>query len=373
MNLQEAVAAFRSHQDARDSHGIVLPRDAMYIPDGWKRNFQLAMDALPNKLGGMDALPTLTTTPNSAILSLLSTFIDPEAYSVLFAPNKAAQIIGEQRRGDWLMETTAFITAEAVGEVSSYNDYSTSGNAGVNTMFPQRQAYLFQLVKQYGEREIERAGLAKINWVAEIDKSANLIMAKFLNLTYFFGVSILQNYGLTNDPNLTGALTPGTKAAGNGNVWLLNGVANATANEVYNDILALFQQIVNQSTGIVSMDDKMVLAIPTAVMTALDFINTFGLVVRKMLKDSFPNMRIEQAVQYNAKTASNPQGQAAGNMVQLIVEQAENQKAGFCAFNEKMRAHPIILDLSAFKQKITGGSWGAVIRQPFLISQMVGV
>jgi len=362
MNLHEAMAAYRSDKPLREEHGVILPDDAMYVPDNWGRNFNLALDALP----------TLATTANSGIPAFLSTFVDPTVYEILFAPNKAAIILGEKRVGDWVMDTAMFPTVEQTGEVSSYSDYANSGQAKANPTFPQRQAYMYQLIKQYGEREMARVALAKINWQGEIDKAANTIMAKFLNLVYFFGVNNLQNYGLINDPNLTASLTPSTKAAG-GVTWFVNGVPNATANEVYNDVLALFQQVVNQTAGLVSMDERMCLAIPTSVMTALDFINTFGLVVRKMLKDSFPNMRIEQAVQYNQKTAANPQGVAGGNFIQLIVESVEGQDAGYCSFNEKMRMHPIIRELSAYKQKVSGGAWGAIIRMPSLISSMLGV
>jgi hypothetical protein len=38
-----------------------------------------------------------------------------------------------------------------------------------------------------------------------------------------------------------------------------------------------------------------------------------------------------------------------------------------------MRAHAIVKDLSAFKQKMTGGTWGAIIRMPAGISSMLGV
>lgn len=361
-NVQEAIAAFRADAAFREAHGVILPENAMYIPEGFGRNFALAMDALP----------TLATPANSAIPAFLTTFIDPTVYEILFAPNKAADILGEVRKGSWVDQTAMFPTVEHTGEVASYGDWNNSGRAGYNMFFPQRQAYLFQFIKQYGELELERAGAAKINAVTEIDKASNLIMAKFLNLSYFFGIQGLQNYGLLNDPNLTAALTPSVKAAG-GVTWFVNGVPNATANEVYNDILSLWQQAINQVTGLVEMDAPCVLAIPTAVMTALDFINTFGLVVRKMLKDSFPNMTIVQAVQYNQKTSANPQGVVGGNLIQLVIKQVEGQDCGYTSFSEKMRAHPIIRQLSAWMQKVSGGTWGSIIRQPFLIAQMLGV
>jgi hypothetical protein len=101
--------------------------------------------------------------------------------------------------------------------------------------------------------------------------------------------------------------------------------------------------------------------------------NTFNINVTDMLKKNFPNIRIETAVQYGQKSPANPQGIVAGNLVQLIAEEIEGQQTGYCAYNEKMRSHPIIKALSSFRQKLTGGSWGAIIRMPVAFTSMLGV
>jgi hypothetical protein len=59
--------------------------------------------------------------------------------------------------------------------------------------------------------------------------------------------------------------------------------------------------------------------------------------------------------------------------VQLIASNVEGQETGYAAFSEKLRAGPVIREMSAFKQKLSQGTWGAVIRQPFAISSMLGV
>lgn len=365
MNLQESMAAWRSDRGRLAELGLSFMPGAeprQYLPDEWRRNAQLAMDAQP----------TLTTDPNSAIPALLTTSIDPDVVRILFTPNKAAVIFDERRAGSWLDQTRMFPVVEHTGEVSSYSDYSTNGEVGVNADWPNRQAYLFQAVKEYGELELERMGLAKLNWVSEKDQAAATVMNKFLNFTYFFGVSGLQNYGLLNDPNLSAALTPSVKTAG-GTKWINNGVVVATANEVFTDIQSLFYQLMTQSNGLVAADTKMVLAMSPQSEVALTATNSFNVNVHDLLKKNFPNLRIENAVQYGVTSASNNQGIAAGNMVQLIAEEIEGQDTGFCAFNEKMRAHPIIRDMSAFKQKVTGGSWGTIIRMPFAIASMIGI
>lgn len=362
MNFQEAKAAFLAHKAMHEARGAIFPEARSYIPEGFRKDFNMAMDAMPE----------LSTSPSSAVPAMLTTFIDPQVYKVLFAPNKMATIYGEEKRGTWLDETTMFPTAEHTGEVSSYGDFNENGHAGANVVWPQRQQYLFQVMIEYGERETERAGLARINWVAELETAAATVMNKFSNLTYAFGVRGLQNYGALNDPNLSAPLTPAPKAYG-GTAWVVNGQIKATANEIFADIQAMVIQLVNQSNGLIEEEDAMTLAMSPGSKVALTATNSFGVNVNQLIKDNFPKMKVETAVQYGQITASNPQGIAGGNLVQLIAGSVEGQNTGYCAFGEKMRAHKLIPATSSFKQKMSGGTWGAVIRQPFAISQMLGV
>jgi hypothetical protein len=109
------------------------------------------------------------------------------------------------------------------------------------------------------------------------------------------------------------------------------------------------------------------------VEVALTTTNSFNVNVFDLLKKNFPNIRFETAVQYGVITATNPQGIAGGNLVQMIAEEIEGQDTGYCSFNEKMRAHPIVRAMSSFKQKVTAGTWGAIIRMPVAIASLLGV
>ncbi len=362
--LQDARTAWLSDVARFEALGAIASTDCIgYLPEPFRRDFRLAMDAQP----------TLATVQNSAIPALLTTFMDPQVYEILFSPNNSVKILGEQKKGTWLDDTAMFPTIEHVGEVSSYGDFAENGHASANTNWPQRQNYIYQSIIELGEREIERAGLARINWVSENQQAMVTVLNKFQNFMYFFGISGLQNYGLTNDPNLSAALTPATKAAGGVTWFTAGGAVNATANEVYNDIVALFAKLVAQSQGLIDQKSKMVLAISPGSEVALTFTNTFNVNVEDLLKKNFPGLRIENAVQYGAVTTSNPQGQAAGNMLQMVAETVEGQQSGTCAFSEKLRAGRVINALSSWKQKQTQGGWGAVLRQPFAFAQMVGV
>jgi hypothetical protein len=368
MNMQEAVKRWAKHAPIHAARGATLEGVIAYTPPEFKRNYKLATDMLPQVL----SQPGLTTAPNSAVPAFLTTMIDPAVFQILFAPNRAAVIFGEVRKGTWLDETAMFPTVEHTGEVASYGDYIESGQAGVNTNWPQRQAYLFQTIKQYGDRELERAGLARINWVSEIDVAAATILNKFSNLTYFFGVQGLQNYGALNDPNLPASITPAPKAAG-GTQWQINGVINATANEVFNDIQSMFYQLVVQTQGLVEADTKLVLAMSPQSEVALTATNTFNVNVFDLLKKNFPNIRFETAVQYGVTSTTNPQGQATGNLAQLFAEDIEGQATGYCGFNEKMHSQPIVRQLSSYRQKVLAGTWGIIYRQPFAVASILGI
>jgi hypothetical protein len=106
---------------------------------------------------------------------------------------------------------------------------------------------------------------------------------------------------------------------------------------------------------------------------ALTATNSFNVNVSDLLKKNFPNITVKTAVQYGVLSSSNPQGITGGNLVQMIADAVEGQQTGYCAFSEKMRSHPIVRQLSSFQQKVTAGTWGAIVRQPFGISQMLGV
>jgi hypothetical protein len=362
MNFQEAQKYFRAHRAMHESKGIVFPQAFAYLPDEFRHDFDLAMDALP----------TLASDPNSGVPAMLTTFIDPQTYRVLFAPNEGANILGEQRKGTWIDDTAMFPIVEHTGEVTTYGDYSEAGSAGANTNWPQRQNYVFQTIEEYGDRETERAGLSRLNWVGEIDIAAATVMDKFLNLSYFFGISGLQNYGILNDPTLVAALTPAPKSAG-GNAWFRTGVVVATANEIFTDIQSLVTSVVSQSAGLVGAKSPMTLAMSPISEMALTTTNSFNVNVYTLLEKNFPNLKIKTAVQYGAQSTQNTQGLAAGNMMQLIAGAIKGQNAGYAAFSDKMRASPIVRALSSYKKKVVSGTWGAVLRQYLGIGSMIGI
>jgi len=322
--------------------GVVLPQG---VTDVSTPANQFAMDAA-------SLTPTLVGTPNAGIPSFLTTYVDPKVIEVLVAPMKAAEIVGESKKGDWTTLTATFIQAEPLTKVATYGDYSADGDSSANINYPQRQAYFFQTWTRWGERELEMAGAGRVDWAAQLNYSSALGLAKFLNSTYLLGVSGLQNYGLTNDPRLVAPVA----APAN---W-----ATDVPENIYNSIVAQYKQLQLQSQGIVEQTDDLKLAMPPTAAGDLNRVNQYGLSAAKLLKDAFPKMEIVTVPEYDT---------AGGRLVQMWAPKIEGQETATCAFTEKMRAHAIERYSSYFRQKKSAGTWGAVIFRPLAMAAQIGV
>lgn len=350
-------------QQLMERAGIVFQGfDARMLPEGKTLQDLIGMDSSGGMVA-MDAAYPLVTNGNAGILAMMSTYIDPKYINVIVAPMKAVEVAGgdgaEVKKGDWTTATAAFPVIESTGEVTSYGDHANGGSTGANFQFPQRQSYHYQTITQWGELEMARAGLAKIDWAARLNEASVLTLNKYQNKTYFFGVAGLQNYGMLNDPALPAALTPTTKAAG-GTTW-----AVATANEVIADVNKMFAALQTRTKGVVDRDTPMTLAMsPVSDANGMTKVSEFNVTVWDRLKKLYPNLEVRVAPEYTT---------AGGELVQLVVKEHEGQRTIECAFTEKMRAHPIIPMLSSFKQKKSQGTWGAIIYRPMFVTGMLGV
>jgi len=315
---------------------------------------QMAMDAM-----AMDApLSSLELNPSGGIPWFFANWVDPKIIPVLLSPMMGAVIAGEVMKGDWTTETAMFLTAGSVGESSAYGDYSESGSTNVNVNFPQRQNFVFQAFLQYGEREVARAGLAKLDWISLQQQSNAMRLMKDLNEMYFFGISNLVNYGLLNDPSLPPALTAAFP-------WLTS--SSATANTMYQDVVRMFVQLQQNSGGVVKQDTPMVLAMSPTQAMALSNITQYNTnSVIMLLKQNYPRLRLETAVEYG------PPVNASGQLMQLIAEDVEGQRTVEAAFSSKLMAHQMVVGSSSWRQKRSSSGFGTVVYRPFLISQMYG-
>lgn len=341
------TARLADHRARLAQDGIIVLDGMDYIRPEWRQSASIAMDAQP----------ALFTAPNAGIPALFTSYIDPTAIKVVYAPTMAAEFYGEQKLGDWTTDTAQFPVTELSGRTSAYGDFNQNGKTNANANWVARQSFHFQTFTRWGEREMDRYGEARIDWVALQNTASSEILARAHNDAGFYGVSGLKNYGGINDPALPAAISPTTKSAG-GLTW-----AAGTTIEIYNDFVKLYTQLQTQLPALVNMSSRMRVGIPNTLEPYLAKTNDFGKTVREIIQQSFPNVTFYTIPQFVT---------ASGNLIQLRLEDVQGQQVSSYAFTEKMRLHPTITLASGWEQKKSGGTWGTVIKQPLGFVQMLG-
>lgn len=330
-------------------NGVIMLDTAIYAMDGWGGDYNLALDAQP----------LLVTQLNQGIPAFLAQIVDPTVLETVMEPLRIADIAGgEVQKGDWLAQSMLMPLAEATGHVVSYGDYDNGGTVDFNVEWANRQPWHYQTIKRIGEKQVGHWGLAAIDANARMDRSVAITFNRIRNRSYAYGVVGLQNFGILNDPALSTAIVPNTKAAG-GVSW-----NNATAIEIYNDVLKLFSALQVQMGGNIDRNSPLVLALSPAKESQLSNVSLFNVPTRQTIMENWPNMRIEPVPEYSTN---------AGEVMQMIVPEVDGEQTVWTAFTEKMRAHPVVQELSAWMQKFSGGTWGAIIRRPIAVKSMIGI
>lgn len=329
------------------------------------RDYKVAFDNGVTGPIAMDAQLSSVTQPNAGIPSLFTTTIFPEITRAIITPMRAAEVYGERQAGDWTTNMVQFPFVESKGTVSAYHDYSQDGMIEMNANWETRQPWLYQTWTEWGERETAMMGQGNISLVAEKNIASISVLNKAQNQIYLFGVQGLKNYGVLNDPDLPPAIQPTTKTGGN-TTWQ----STSDPLDIYNDFIKLFGQLNDQMGGNVSMTDRLVVAIPTGLQQCLSYKNQYGLRIREMLKEDYPNIRIEALPELGSKLSN---GKLSSNMMQMFIEEYEGMRTVFCGFTYKLRAHRMELYSTWQRQKKSQGAWGAVWRLPIACATMVGI
>lgn len=335
----------------RSQYGISFALGAEMLTDAKRTELAIAMDAVTPG--------PLVTLQNNGVPQWMTNYVDPRVVQILTSPMRAEEVAGGAvQKGDFATDTSTFLSVESTGETAPYGDMAGNGRSGHNANFPQRQAYRSQTITEWGDKQMEVAAKARIDYAAQQQASSALTLRKKENLIYLFGVAGLQNYGLTNDPDLPTPVAPGTGAGGN--TWKLK-----TSDEIFADFETVFNNLVTAANGLVDSDTKMVAVLPPGVESNLTKQNGFGQVLKDRLKGSYPNLRVVKVPEYATLSG--------GNLFQLIAEDVEGQPTVEVAFNERLRSHGVIRRLSSFAEKKSNGAWGAIWYRPVYCQSMLGV
>lgn len=293
----------------------------------------------------------MVTAPNGGVLSLFTTYVDPEAVRVLFAPQPLTEVFPEVQKGDWTTTSMTFPVVEVAGKPVTYGDWNENGTTSANVNFESRQPYDYQQFVRWGEKEQEMYGNAKIDWTSELQVGVSESLVRMAHEIYAFGVSGLKNYGMLNDPNLLPQLPIAT-------AWSFTDPMTILA-----DIQTIFKQLVKQSNGLVKRNDNLVLLMSPEQEATLNATNQYGLQAIKLIKDSYPNIEIQAIPEYSTD---------AGEVVQMILRKYNGSDTVQLAYASKMRVHNLVVKASGWEQKRSQSTYGAIIRRPmFVVTALV--
>lgn len=327
-------------------YGFVFPHARMWTTP--ENRARIAQDA------------ALITTPNTTVPAELLAYIDPMVIEILTAPRRAREIFGEEKKGDWTTPYMKWRVDEMTGKTEPYSDYANGTTSGVNSEWQTRVQYVFQTSITYGDFEVDMSSTAKVNLAASKQRAAANVIDIDQNRFYLLGVAGKEIYGILNDPNLPAAITAGATGEGSSTKW-----ADKTTVQIYNDVLALFAQLSEQSSGLIDKDTPLKLCLSPELAVRLGAATDFNVSVLDMLKRYFSRIDIVTVPELHSMTA--------GETMFLIAPEVNGQRSGTLAFGEKMRAGRVVPDLSSFRQKFVGTTYGGIVLMPFAFAQMTGM
>ncbi len=320
--------------------------------------FDSARDFITDKTMDRLAQDAMVTSPNSGVPYIFTAYVDPEVVRILTAPTNAREIFGETKKGDWTTSSAIFKAVEAVGETTPYSDFGNGATADINVVYPERDNYVFQTNVRYGEREEAIMGRAALNLASEKQRSAANIINIDFNKFYCLGVAGKRIYGLLNDPNLPADISPATVRS-TVTLW-----SDKTTTEIYDDAIAIFKKLAENSQGRITPDSDLVFAAPPGVMVMLAKTTEFGISVLDMLRKYFRNISFVTLPELYANST---------NTVFMAARTVGGSPVAQLGYSDKMRAHRLVPKASSYEQKFSAGTYGAIVLRPFAIQMMSGV
>ena len=297
--------------------------------------------------------------PNATVPAYMRTYANPRVIEVLTAERAYRKIAPEVKNGDFSTAFTQFRALEFTGETTPYGDYDGNGVSGVNTAFPVREQYRFQTTINVGDLEQQMNAEAKIDLFAEKQKSAAINIDIAFNKYALYGVAGKAVYGLLNDPSLNAAITPISQ--GGVTAW-----SGKTATQQMADLSKLVGQLYTQAGGHIDDSTRTKLLVSPAILAEMNKVNDYGVTMKKMVADTFPNMEIVTVPEmYNSTLGT--------STMMLLADEVMGQPVVEFGYTDKYYAHEIVRELSSWKQKVSAGTYGAIVQLPFAIATMTGI
>ena len=319
------------------------------------------------KAYGFDAaLPNVAmiTTPSvSTPIQLLQHWL-PEVVEVVTAARDIDNIVGRTIAGTWADEEIVQTILERTGQARPYGDDTNIPLSSWNPNFERRTIVRFEEGVEVGVLEEERAGRMRLSSANEKRTAAAESLAIEMNNIGFYGYNDGSNrtYGFLNDPNLPAYETAAQGASGQ-TTW-----KSKTFDEILADFRTVAQKLRTQTGNRFNPNrDAWVAALGTDVVQYLDIPNALGsMSIREWLSKTYPNLRIESAIQLNGANGS-------ANVMYAFAERINGKKVVDQYVQDVFRMLGIEKKAKGFVEDYSNATAGIFFKQPIGVVRVTGI
>ena len=311
---------------------------------------------------GMDAAVAGITTPSiTTPIQFLQHWL-PGFVEVVTAAREIDAIVGRTVAGNWHDESIVQGILERTGQALPYGDHTDIPFSSWNTNYEVRDIVRFEEGIRVGVLEEARAGAMNISSQTEKRAAAAESLAIELNNIGFFGYNEGNNktYGFLNDPNL-----PAYTTVASGTVdteW-----STKTYAEIVADLRTAFAALRVQTGNLFKPErDAAKLVISVSCMEYLNVENEFGKSVYDFLKQNYPRVTIESAIQLDGANSG-------ANVFYLIADSINNKPVIHQFVQDVFRLIGVEKKAKVFLEDYSNATAGILVTQPIGIVRYTGI
>ena len=319
----------------------------------------------------MDSLASAITTPAIPGLIQFMQYWMPGQVFAMTAAREIDNLVGLSTMGEFADEQIVQEFLEPTGYPRPYSDYGNAPLADWNMTFPFRTIVRFELGMRVGVLEEERSARVRVNSGQTKRESCGVNLEITRNLVGFNGYNSGNNntFGFLNDPGLPAYVTVANGASGYSE-W-----STKTFLEIQSDLLTAFVQLRTQSKG--NIDPKKmptVLGIATNAVDYLSVTSDFGVSVWQWLKENYPMVRVQDAIQLNTADGAIP----GGGVFYLYAERVgdlstDDGKVWVQPVPQKFRVLGVQKLTKGYQEDYANAIAGVMLKRPYAVVRYVGV
>lgn len=312
----------------------------------------------------MDAAPGLQTAATITNPVQFFQYWAPEAVEIVTAAMKIDDIVGRTIAGSFEDEEIVTTIMEKTGSAQPYTDTANIPLASWNQNFETRSIIRFEEGLEVGYLENMRASRMRVDTHNEKASAAALSLAIEHNNVGFYGYADGTNrtYGFLNDPNLPPYQT--VPAGTNGDtVW-----SKKTFTEITSDIITAVSALVNRLAGNFDpVKDEFTMTLSLESTQWLNTMNELGTKsVYTWLKETYPKLRIESAVQLNGANGGS-------NVFYMHVEKLGNKDVIKQYVQDVFRLVGVEKKAKVMLEDYASATAGIIVQQPLGVVRFSGI